>query len=980
MSQIKARLSAVLLLGTAATAFAQLKSLETENFNVVYFPLEGYLAPHAARCFENALKYDRKLFDFTPSEPITIFLNDFGDEGNAGATAIPVDRIAVTIEPFSYDFEVVLANERINLISNHELIHVIAVDKAAPTDLAFRRFFGGKVLPTSENPLSMIYSYYTTPRLYAPRWYQEGIAVFMETWRTGGFGRAIGAYDEMVFRTKVAENAEVYDLVGLASAATKRDFQGGVNAYLYGTRFMSYIALTYGPDKLIQWVSRDKGSKRGYAAEFRLVFGEPLAVVWSRWIDWERKFQSENLDHLKEHPFTAYRKVTEEALGSVSRTWVDPDTGKAYLGVDYPGQVAHLASLDLKTGAMKKLCEVKGPAIFRVSAVAFDPGSRTLFYTTNNNDWRDLRGVNVDTGRTRTYIKTARVGNLAFDRADSSLWGVRTYNGISTLVRISAPYHEWHQVHSFDYGTDLYDIDVSPDGKKLVGALTRPSGSQSLVIFDTAALLAGNASYDVISDFENSSPANFVFSQDGRYLWGSSFYSGVSNLYRVDLETRDVQAMTNADTGYFRPVPLADGDVLAFRYTAKGFLPVIISPQSVEQVNAINFLGQRIVETYPSLKDWKVPPPSAVDLAAITKHEGDYSAFAAMREHSFFPVVEGYKSYPGVGFRLYLADSIGYNRLAMTASYSPSSSLPSNQRVHFKAKYSYLGWKVTGSYNYADFYDLFGPTKRSFKGYALGVGYKHFLIYDQPNRTLDWSFDVTGYGHLDTLPGYQNVPVTATSLGVANVSIGYKNERNSLGGIEPEKGIAWRTTVTDNYATSRHFPHLQFDFDIGTPLPFSHSSVWLRTSAGAASGDRAEPFANFYFGSFGNNWVDDKPYRRFQEPGSFPGVDIDALSAKTYAKALLELNLPPLIFRHAGTPSFFANWASLALFAGGIATNVDDAAVRRNVTDIGAQLDIRLVALSLHQFTLSFGYAAAFERGRKLSDEVMASFKIPFYD
>jgi hypothetical protein len=68
------------------------------------------------------------------------------------------------------------------------------------------------------------------------------------------------------------------------------------------------------------------------------------------------------------------------------------------------------------------------------------------------------------------------------------------------------------------------------------------------------------------------------------------------------------------------------------------------------------------------------------------------------------------------------------------------------------------------------------------------------------------------------------------------------------------------------------------------------------------------------------------------------------------------------------------------LFAGGIATNLDDAAVRRNVTDIGAQLDIRLVALSLHQFTLSLGYATAFEAGRKLSDEFMASFKIPFYE
>ncbi len=977
---MKTLFGVVLLLTLATAASGQMESLETEDFNVVYFGSEAFLAPHTARCFENALRFDRKLFDYTPSEKVTLFLHDFGDSGNAGASAVPNNHINITIAPFSYTFEVVLGNERMNWMANHELIHIIASDKAAARDRMYRRIFGGKVMPTSENPLSMFYSYLTTPRLYAPRWYQEGIAVFMETWRTGGLGRAMGAYDEMVFRTKVADGGEIYDLVGLASAATKLDFQVGVNAYLYGTRFMSYLALTYGPEKVIAWVNRTEGSKPGYGAQFDAVFGAPLPHVWGQWIEWERSFQQGNLKRLRQYPITPYRKLTDRALGSVSRAVIDRRTDTVYLGVFSPGQVSHIASLDLKTGQMKKLCEIKGPALFSVSSIAFDPQTRTLFYTTNNNDWRDLRAIDVGTGRSRTLIKSGRIGDLAFDQADRSLWGIRTYNGISTLVRIPPPYTDWKQVHSFDYGTDLYDLDISPDGTKLVGALTRPSGQQSLVLFDVAALLAGTAEPQVLSDFENSSPATFVFSPDGRYLVGASFYSGVSNLYRVDLETKDVTAITNADTGFVRPVPLAGDDVLAFRFTAGGFLPVIISARPVEKVNAIEFLGEKIVEKWPIVKDWKVPSPATVDLAPMIKHEGAYSAFATFRKRSLIPIVEGYKSYPAVGFRLNLADSIGYNRLAMTASYSPSTSLPGNQRFHFKAKYSYFGWKITGTYNYADFYDLFGPTKRGFKGYSVGVAYQRFLIYDQPNRTLDWTFHVTGYGNLETLPGYQNVAATATSLGVADVSIGYKNERSSLGAVEPEKGISWRATLGDNYALSKHFPTLQLDLNLGMPLPVSHSSVWLRTSAGAVSGDRSQPYGNFYFGGFGNNWVDDKPYRRYQEPASFPGVKIDEISAHNYAKALLELNLPPLVFTHLGTPSLFVNWASLALFAGGISTNLDKSEYRQNAGTAGAQLDIRLVALSLHQFTISLGYAKAFLPEGRRSDEFMGSLRIPFYD
>jgi hypothetical protein len=236
---------------------------------------------------------------------------------------------------------------------------------------------------------------------------------------------------------------------------------------------------------------------------------------------------------------------------------------------------------------------------------------------------------------------------------------------------------------------------------------------------------------------------------------------------------------------------------------------------------------------------------------------------------------------------------------------------------------------------------------------------------------------VTGYGNLETLPDAQNVASSAKELGIASASIGYKNVRSSLGAVEPEKGVKWRVTLTDNYALSQHFPRLRLDFDLGVPLPLHHSSLWLRSSAGAASGDREEPFANYYFGGFGNNWVDDKPYRRYQESASFPGVEINEIGGRSFAKALLEWNLPPIVFTHVGMPSFFANWASFSFFAGGIVTSLDDAELRREVADAGAQLDLRFVALSHHQFTLSFGYAVAFEKDLDNRDEVMVSLRIP---
>ncbi len=433
-------LSELILLFFTSTLYAQLNSLETKNLRLLYFSkAHEFIVPHLARCFENSLAFHRSLFDYTLPEKITVVLEDFGDYGNAGATSVPENRILVGIAPFSYVYETANGNERMNTLMNHEIAHVVASDQSIGSDNLFRSVFLGKVSPTEEAPVSMLYSYLTSPRFYSPRWYHEGIAVFLETWMAGGLGRALGAYDEMVFRTKVRDDNYIYDVVGLESEGTTIDFQVGSNSYFYGTRFMSHLANQYGPEKVIKWVSRTKASKKYFASQFKNVFGASLDHEWSRWVGWEHQWQQANLDSIRLNPTTSYRPISKRALGSVSRTFYDASNGKLYAAVMYPGQVAHIAAIDIDKGAIEKICEVKGPAKYYVTSLAYDPKAAILFYTTDNGRWRDLNLVDMQTGKTKTLIKDVRTGDLAFNQVDRSIWGVRHFNGISTLVRIPPP-------------------------------------------------------------------------------------------------------------------------------------------------------------------------------------------------------------------------------------------------------------------------------------------------------------------------------------------------------------------------------------------------------------------------------------------------------------------------------------------------------------------------------------------------------------
>jgi hypothetical protein len=968
----KLRLSLLL----ATSLYGQFHQLETKNVRLIYLgKSQAYLAPHVARCFENALQFHRSLFDYSAGERATVLMDDFSDYGNGGASTVPFNLIRVGMSPFSYVYETMPANERMNWMMNHELAHVVIMDKGIGADNFYRTLFFGKVLPTAQHPESMLYSYLTNPRRYTPRWYLEGSAVFLETWMAGGLGRALGAYDEMVFRTMVRDGAYIYDLVGLESEGTTVDFQVGVNAYLYGTRFMSYLAYQYTPEKLLEWLSRKPGSKAYFAGHFKKTFGRSIDDGWRDWIEWERGWQNANLDSIRLQPTTPYRPMIREALGSVSRAFYDSTSHQIYVAVLYPGKTAHIAAIEIASGQLQKICDVPGPALYSVSALAFDAASRILFFTTDHGNWRDLRTVDLRSGKTKMLMKDSRVGDLAFNAADQSLWGVRHDNGLSTLVRIRHPYKEWNQIYTFPYGRDFYDIDVSPDGAHLTGALVEVSGQQRLIKFAIEKLLAGDASFEVLFDFENSNPANFIFSTDGRYLYGSSYYSGVSNIYRYDFEKNDMEILSNCETGFFRPLPVSADSLVVMNYSGKGFVPVLIANQPLQTVSAVKFLGNEIANKYPIVRGWVLPSPAAVNLDSVGAANGNYNLLSNIRLASAYPVVEGYKDFAAVGVHLDFSDRIGLSGLGATVSYTPDGDLPASERLHVTSSFRHWQWELHASYNGADFYDLFGPTKTSRKGYSLGIKYKKSLLFEPP-KTVSLNFSVTGYGGLERLPDFQNVAATFEELLSARASLNFQNVRKTLGAVDDEKGVKWQLAARNNYVNKRAFPGIYTTLDYGILLPIKHSSLWLRSSAGQAFGDRENPFANFFFGGFGNNWVDHLDEKRYREYYSFPGVELNEIGGKNFAKTMLEWNLPPLRFRRVGFPAFYLNWARLAVFSTAIRTNLDDAATRRTSVNLGAQLDFRLVLFSHQAATFSVGFAAAKNRARRDSHEWMISLKL----
>ena len=248
------------------------------------------------------------------------------------------------------------------------------------------------------------------------------------------------------------------------------------------------------------------------------------------------------------------------------------------------------------------------------------------------------------------------------------------------------------------------------------------------------------------------------------------------------------------------------------------------------------------------------------------------------------------------------------------------------------------------------------------------------MIYDEP-RKLTLTSDLEYFDKIDTLPTAQNVGTTFTRLMTGKVALDYTDVRRSLGSVDDEQGHSWTVKLDVNQVQGQIIPLVHGGIDFGVALPLPHSSVWLRSAAGVASGDRNNPVANFYFGAFGNNYVDDGNVKRYREYYSLPGFDIDQISAHSFVREMVEWNLPPVVFESAGTPGFYLNWLRPAVFGAALWSDPGKT-TRKNYGSIGTQADLRFSVLHWYETMLSVGFAIGLQGTKRVGSEWMISLKI----
>ena len=174
-----------------------------------------------------------------------------------------------------------------------------------------------------------------------------------------------------------------------------------------------------------------------------------------------------------------------------------PATGRSTRPSTIPASSRTSAPSSADTGAVRAARRHQGPGhLHRDVARLRSRQPDALLHDRQRRVSRPRRASTRRRSRTTLLQKDARIGDLAFNRADQSLWGIRHLNGICTLVRIAPPYRDWERVMSLPYGTVVYDLDVSPDGRQVVASFGEISGQQDVRVLPTRSARAGRRDAD----------------------------------------------------------------------------------------------------------------------------------------------------------------------------------------------------------------------------------------------------------------------------------------------------------------------------------------------------------------------------------------------------------------------------------------------------------------------------------------------------
>ena len=627
----------------------QWKTIVTPHFRVHYPAEAESFAQDAARAAEESYVELVRRLRWRPADIIHMVVNISTDSANGSARNLPYKLISLNASAPRETESLSDYDDWIYLLVAHELTHIIHIDTISGIPKWLNNSFGSWFAPNSVQP----------------RWFVEGLAVYYESTLTGA-GRVRSTYFDMMMRTAWGDNKWL-SLDEISGEIWH--WPQGVIPYLYGGRFVDFIARHYG-EKALTVISHDYGS--------RII---PYAINASVQKGTERTYPElyeefkKELDKRFEYEFSDLR---ERGIQKGERlTHKGQRTGQVRIAED--GSLYYIETpLDNHARLMKRSAngeEREVGWVFSDAELALDPGGQSGVLTQIEWDgfyhvYGDLFEVDLQNAETRrlTYGLRSRSPDVSKD-GKTIAFVVSEYMGSRLYLAPRGDPSQNTLVADLGPKAEIYRPRFSPDGSALVFSAT-VSGQRDIYYLDlkTSALSPVTDNMNI-----EGSP---VFSNDGKWILFHSDRDGIFNIYAVRADGRDLRRLTRVVGGAFEPELSPDGHLLYYRsYSSDGF--------------DISSLQIPDIESAPEAGEATHQRPAPVERRNLSVYPSEsYSPSSSLWPRAWLPSMYQDTRGSALGFSVNGTDAVGLHSYALGASWGLASEYGSfdlayaNQAFH----------------------------------------------------------------------------------------------------------------------------------------------------------------------------------------------------------------------------------------------------------------------------------------------------------
>ncbi|MDO6496535.1 hypothetical protein [Photobacterium sanguinicancri] len=629
---------------------------DSEHFSVSF--RNGH-EQEASRALDIAERVHTELLPFFKTAPrikTQLVLVDDVDVSNGWATPVPYPQIRLYMSPPDDVSSLASNDEWMHNLLRHEYTHILQMELGNGAVKGVRHVLGRQVF---------LFPHALTPTLLI-----EGLAVYLETNKTLGYGRLESNHFEMQMRMEIAEGQKSLNQV--VSSARELPFN---THYLYGAYFYDYLATTYG-EKAIENYLQDYSRKiipyfliSGSAER---AFGKDFLALWQ---DFEKYLDNKYSQQIAQLESTAVtgQDVQTSLFQQTTATSVHGLLVNQSNGEDRP----QLSALTLKEGSphWQGLSYTKG-----ISAMDSHPSgglaaSRAISYA----DGRLTNDIFIYQEESWTRITDhSRFKKVRWMPNGQKLVTSRKVGGLSELWLVDAKADSqqeklWQGTEGFVLG----DYAIVADGSAIIATLKRPQQGWNLERFDLAT-----RTWQALTDTK-ATESTPVMLDDGRVMY-SADYDGIYNIYVMDLANGDVEQWTSEVGGAFAPQWQPELGLVYQAYGSNGYtLREMQSPKAISKFKIASKKGRY---------DY---PPAVTNHVEKTQPE-PYSALSTLYPRSWLPVLSLDDQQSLVGASTSGTDALNRHSYLVSASWDFSNNL-----ANYNVIYQYdTRWIVSAQRSY----------------------------------------------------------------------------------------------------------------------------------------------------------------------------------------------------------------------------------------------------------------------------------------